>query len=226
MIVVSSREPFLAACRELVRRGYDPTTRAVMQHASSANDSLHARIGNGQIRRQNALKNGGPSGCSANFFAPKRAPQGFGHLLKISDPPAEAYMLDIVVCEIAGLQRHGNPVHGRALFCAKSSWCRDASSSRRHEGTTVKRCHFNLPDFLKLGSDRAKCKARRAGTGNATTLAESRKAPCNSLDDKEAGQGPRFASRRRSLGSQSLHFSKPASMSEGLSRERSPATCR
>jgi hypothetical protein len=65
-------------------------------------------------------------------------------------------MLDIVVCEIAGLQRHGNPVHGRALFCAKSTWCRDASSSRRHEGTTVKRSHFYLPDFLELGSDRAK----------------------------------------------------------------------
>src|SRR5215467_6523873 len=57
-------------------------------------------------------------------------------------------MLDIIVREIAGLQRHSDPVHGRALFCAKSSWCRDASSSRRHEGTTVKRCHFNLPDFL------------------------------------------------------------------------------
>src|SRR5262245_38203415 len=128
-------------------------------------------------------------------------------------------MLDIVVCEIAGLQRHSNPVHGRALFCAKSSWCRDASSGRRHEGTTVKRCHFNLPDFLEPGSDRAKCKARRAGTGNASTLAEYRKAPCNYLNDKEAGQGPRFASitpfvslakcrtcartRRRSLGSQS-----------------------
>src|SRR6516162_8832370 len=103
-------------------------------------------------------------------------------------------MLDIVVCEIAGLQRHGNPVHGRALFCAKSSWCRDASSGRRHEGTTIKRCHFNLPDFLKLSSDRAKCKARRASTGNATTLAEYRKAPCNYPNDKEAGQGPRFAS--------------------------------
>jgi hypothetical protein len=48
--------------------------------------------------------------------------------------------------------------------------------------------------FLKLGSDRAKCKARRASTGNATTLAEYRKAPCNYLNDKEAGQGPRFAS--------------------------------
>jgi hypothetical protein len=71
---------------------------------------------------------------------------------------------------------------------------RDASSSRRHEGTTIKRCHFNLPDFLKLGSDRAKCKARRASTGNATTLAEYRKAPCNYLNDKERGQGPRFAS--------------------------------
>jgi len=76
----------------------------------------------------------------------------------------------------------------------KSSWCRDANSSRRHEGTTVKRCHFNLPDFLELGSDRAKCKARRAGTRNATTLAEYRKARCNYLNDKEAGQGPRFAS--------------------------------
>src|SRR5215813_3204352 len=146
----------------------------------------------------------------------------FGFLARVLG----AYMLDIVVCEIAGLERHSNPVHGRALFCGKSSWCRDTSSSRRHEGTTVKRCHFNLPDFLKLGSDRAKCKARRAGTGNATTLAKYRKAPCNYLNDKEAGQGPRFASRRRSLGSQSLHFSKPASMSEGLSRERSPATCR
>src|SRR5262249_30207499 len=51
-----------------------------------------------------------------------------------------------------------------------------------------------LPDFLKLGSDRAKCKARRASAGNATTLAEYRKAPCNYLNDKEAGQGPRFAS--------------------------------
>src|SRR5262249_57836380 len=47
---------------------------------------------------------------------------------------------------------------------------------------------------LKLGSDRAKCKARRADTGNATTLAEYRKAPCNYLNDKEAGQGPRFVS--------------------------------
>src|SRR5262249_16712306 len=149
MIVVSSREPFLAACRELLRRGYHPTPPAVMRHAGSATDSLHARIGNGQIALQQPLKNGGPAGCSANFFGPKRAPQGFCLLLKISDPPAEAYMLDIVVCEIAGLQRHGNPVHGRALFCAESSWCRDASSSRRHEGTTVKRCHFNLPDFSK-----------------------------------------------------------------------------
>src|SRR5215471_17021981 len=106
-------------------------------------------------------------------------------------------MLDIIVCEIAGLQRHSNRVHGRALFCAKGSWCRDASSGRRHEGTTVKRCHFNLPDFLELGSDRAKCKARRACTGNATTLAEYRKAPCNYLNDKEARQGPRFALFRK-----------------------------
>src|SRR6516225_3132624 len=105
----------------------------------------------------------------------------FGFLARVLG----AYMLDIIVCEIAGLQRHSNPVHGRALFCAKSSWCRDASSGRRHEGTTVKRCHFNLPDFLELGSDQAKCKARRACTGNATTLAEYRKAPCNYLNDKK-----------------------------------------
>src|SRR5215831_5339259 len=114
----------------------------------------------------------------------------FGFLARVLG----AHVLDIVVCEIAGLERHCNPVHGRALFCAKGSWCRDASSGRRHEGTTVKRCHFNLPDFLELGSDRAKCKALRAGTGNATTLAEYRKAPCNYLNDKEAGQGPRFVS--------------------------------
>src|SRR5262249_16712308 len=44
--------------------------------------------------------------------------------------------------------------------------------------------------FLKLNSDRAKCKARRASTGNATTLDEYRKAPRNYLNEKEAGQTP------------------------------------
>src|SRR5262245_20388420 len=100
-------------------------------------------------------------------------------------------MLHIVVCEIAAHQRHGNTVHGQALFCAKSIWCRDASSSRRHEGTTVKRCHFNLPNFLKLGSNRAKCKARRAGTGNATTLADTVKLRVTSMAARpDLSRGP------------------------------------
>src|SRR5215475_9984817 len=60
-------------------------------------------------------------------------------------------MLDIVVCEIAGLERHRNPVHtgSGAFFRAETGWCRNASGSRRHEGATIKRCHMNLPDFIK-----------------------------------------------------------------------------
>jgi hypothetical protein len=45
IIVPATRMPFLAACRELVRRGYDPTTRAVMRHAGSTTDSLSGPIG-------------------------------------------------------------------------------------------------------------------------------------------------------------------------------------
>src|SRR5262249_61181643 len=43
-----------------------------------------------------------------------------------------AHMLDIVVCEIAGLKRHCNPVHGRTFLRAKRGWCRNASDSHRH----------------------------------------------------------------------------------------------
>src|SRR6476619_7621809 len=104
-------------------------------------------------------------------------------------------MVDSVVCEIAGLQRHGNPVHGRALFCAKSSWCRDARSSRRHEGTTVKRNHFCLPDVLKLGSDRAKA-----------TLAERALGTLRLSPNTVRSQGPRFSISSTRHGYNSFRF--------------------
>src|SRR6516225_6316245 len=96
--------------------------------------------------------------------------------------------------------------------------------------------------FLKLGSEEPSARLAERAPG---TL---RLSP-NTVKLREAGQGPRFASislethgyipfvsltkcrtcartRRRSLGSQSLHFSKPPSMSEGLSTERSPPVMR
>src|SRR6476620_7127177 len=59
----------------------------------------------------------------------------FGFLARILG----AHMLDIVVCKIAGLKRHCNPVHCRAFLRAKSGWCRNASDSRRQQGATIKR---------------------------------------------------------------------------------------
>jgi hypothetical protein len=64
----------------------------------------------------------------------------FGFLARVLG----AHVLDIVVCEIAGLERHCNPVHAGAFLCAKNGWCRDARGSRRHEDATIKRCHMNL----------------------------------------------------------------------------------
>src|SRR5262249_36876677 len=68
-----------------------------------------------------------------------------------------AYVLDIVICEIAVLKRHCNPVHaGSGAFLRASSWCRNASGSCRHEGATTKRCHIDLPGLLELGGGQAK----------------------------------------------------------------------
>jgi hypothetical protein len=49
-------------------------------------------------------------------------------------------VFNIVVCEIARLERHCNPVHsGRGAFLrAKSGWCCKAGGSRRHEGATIR----------------------------------------------------------------------------------------
>src|SRR5262245_45966767 len=44
-IVRASRVPFCDACRELLRRGHDPATRAVMRHAGSDTLALQAAIG-------------------------------------------------------------------------------------------------------------------------------------------------------------------------------------
>jgi len=44
-IVRLTREPFLAGCRALIERGYDPTARAVLRHAGSTTDSLTGPIG-------------------------------------------------------------------------------------------------------------------------------------------------------------------------------------
>jgi hypothetical protein len=44
------------------------------------------------------------------------------------------------------------------------------SSSRRREGTTVKRCHMNVPDFIKAW--RPSQQHRRPSTPNASPLAE------------------------------------------------------
>src|SRR5215831_4225621 len=68
-----------------------------------------------------------------------------------------AYMLDIVICKIAVLKRHCNPVHaGSGAFLRASSWCRNASGICRHEGATTKRCHIGLPGLLELGGGQAK----------------------------------------------------------------------
>jgi hypothetical protein len=45
LIVRSSKTPFLEAARELLRRGFAPSTYIVMRHKGSATDSLRARIG-------------------------------------------------------------------------------------------------------------------------------------------------------------------------------------
>src|SRR5262245_24408116 len=49
----------------------------------------------------------------------------FGFLARVLG----AHVLDIVVCEIAGLKRHCNPVHGRTFLRAKGrqSWARSAT---------------------------------------------------------------------------------------------------
>src|SRR5499433_3608615 len=62
----------------------------------------------------------------------------FGFLARVLG----THMLDIVICEIAVLKRHCNPVHpgSRAFLRTKRGWCRNASGSCRHEGATTKRC--------------------------------------------------------------------------------------
>jgi hypothetical protein len=75
----------------------------------------------------------------------------FGFLARVLG----AHVLDIIVFEIAGFERHCNPVHagsGHSL----SGWCRNASGSRRHEGATIRRCHMNLTDFIKARGGQAK----------------------------------------------------------------------
>src|SRR5438105_1522500 len=67
----------------------------------------------------------------------------FGFLARV----VRAHVFDIVICEIARLERHCNPVHsgGGAFLRAKTSWCCDAGGSRRHEGATIERCHMKSP---------------------------------------------------------------------------------
>src|SRR5262249_28200312 len=76
----------------------------------------------------------------------------FGFLARVLG----AHVLDIVICEIAVLKRHCNPVHaGSGAFLRASSWCRNASGTCRHEGATTKRCHIDLPGLLELGGGQA-----------------------------------------------------------------------
>jgi hypothetical protein len=44
-VIATSREPFSAACRELLRRGFAPELVAILRHAGSATLSLKAPIG-------------------------------------------------------------------------------------------------------------------------------------------------------------------------------------
>src|SRR5262249_1333977 len=65
----------------------------------------------------------------------------FGFLARVLGSP----MLDIVVCEIAGLKRHCSPVHGRTFLGAKGGWCRNASNSLRHAAWRLFQRPFRLP---------------------------------------------------------------------------------
>src|SRR5262249_35554595 len=67
----------------------------------------------------------------------------FGFLARVLG----AYVLDIVICEIAVLERHCNPVHAGSGAFLRTKRCRNASGSCRHEGATTKRCHIDLPGY-------------------------------------------------------------------------------
>src|SRR5262245_51310963 len=67
----------------------------------------------------------------------------FGFLARVLG----AYVLDIVICEIAGFEGHCNPVHSGSGAFLRTKRCRNASGSCRHEGATTKRCHIDLPGY-------------------------------------------------------------------------------
>src|SRR5262249_7968303 len=94
----------------------------------------------------------------------------FGFLARVLG----AYVLDIVICEVAVLKRHCNPVHaGSGAFLRASGWCRNASGSCRHESATTKHCHIDLPSLLELGIGQAKmCNNIAAEHPNASPLSE------------------------------------------------------
>src|SRR5215218_9983996 len=55
----------------------------------------------------------------------------------------KSHMLPIVVSQVAGLKRHGHPVHAccRTFLSTRRSRCDDAGCSGSHKGAAVKRGH-------------------------------------------------------------------------------------
>ena len=99
----------------------------------------------------------GPTYCVLRFHKPSRDASGAARAASSKLRPSlrsrvlGAHVLDIVICEIAVLKRHCNPVHaGSGAFLRASGWYRYASGSCRHEGATTKRCHIDLPGLLEL----------------------------------------------------------------------------
>jgi hypothetical protein len=45
LLILSSRQPFLDACRQLLESGADPNSWVVMRHAGSDTDALRSKIG-------------------------------------------------------------------------------------------------------------------------------------------------------------------------------------
>jgi hypothetical protein len=77
ILVKSTSIPFLAGCRALLARGFDPNATAVMRHEGSTTDSLRGRIGKAaELTVSEATRDGKPRFATYHPFQDSEASVG------------------------------------------------------------------------------------------------------------------------------------------------------
>jgi hypothetical protein len=77
ILVRSTSIPFLAGCRALLARGFDPDAVAVMRHEGSSTDSLRGRIGKAaELTVSEATRDGKPRFATYHPFQDSDASVG------------------------------------------------------------------------------------------------------------------------------------------------------